>query len=118
MPVFSLLTKDNPFKIGYTSDTRQDEDVENQYKGVDIIIPHLGSIDENDFKFEEERRGMNHLMLKGIISTINKSANSICLVILCGGPHLDQEISMISHSLRWTSSRSGDFNDFTKISCS
>ena len=73
-------TKDNPFKIGYTSDTRHDEDVENQYKGVDIIIPHLGSIDESDFKFEEKRRGMNHLMLKGTISTINKSKAKLAIV--------------------------------------
>lgn len=73
-------TRENPFRIGYTSDTRHDEDVENQYKGVDIIVPHLGSIDENDFTFKEERRNKNHLMLKGTISTIYKSNAKLAIV--------------------------------------
>jgi hypothetical protein len=47
---------------------------------VDIIIPHLGSIDESDFKFEEKKKGGNHLMLKGTISTIYTSNAKLAIV--------------------------------------
>jgi len=73
-------TKEKPFKIGYTSDTRHEDDVEEQYKGVNIIVPHLGSIDENDFMLEEEERDQNHLMLKGVISTIHKSRAKLAII--------------------------------------
>jgi tetratricopeptide (TPR) repeat protein len=73
-------TRDNPFRIGYTSDTRHDEDVETQYTGVDIIVPHLGSIDESDFKFKEEKKRGDHLYLKGVVSTIIKSNAKLAIV--------------------------------------
>ena len=73
-------TEDNPFKIGYTSDTKHSEEVEEQYEGVDIIVPHLGSIDENDFNLEEEAKDEKHLMLKGVISTIHKSDASLAII--------------------------------------
>jgi tetratricopeptide (TPR) repeat protein/ribonuclease BN (tRNA processing enzyme) len=73
-------TRDNPFRIGYTSDTRHDEDVETQYAGVDIIVPHLGSIDESDFKFKEEKKRGDHLYLKGVVSTIIKSNAKLAIV--------------------------------------
>jgi tetratricopeptide (TPR) repeat protein len=73
-------TKDNLFRIGYTSDTRHDEEIEEQYKGVDIVVPHLGSIDENDFNLEEKKRHENHLMLKGVISTIYKSNAKLAII--------------------------------------
>jgi len=72
--------EDKIFRIGYTSDTRHDEDIEEQYKGVDIIIPHLGSIDENDFSLEEEERHKNHLMLRGVISTIHRSGANLAII--------------------------------------
>jgi tetratricopeptide (TPR) repeat protein/ribonuclease BN (tRNA processing enzyme) len=75
-----IFTVDNPFKIGYTSDTRHDEEVEEQYEGVDIIIPHLGSIDQSDFNLEEETRSEDHLMLKGVISTIHKSDANLAII--------------------------------------
>jgi tetratricopeptide (TPR) repeat protein/ribonuclease BN (tRNA processing enzyme) len=96
-------TKDKPFRIGYTSDTKHDGDVEKQYKGVDVIIPHLGSVDTNDFNLEEEESfpkhefvelaEMNdfdveeeeqyekdHLMLRGVISTIYKSHAKLAII--------------------------------------
>jgi len=72
-------TVENPFRIGYMSDTGHDENIENQYKGVDILIPHIGSIDESDLKFEEKRKG-NHLMLRGTISSIFKSNAKLAIV--------------------------------------
>jgi tetratricopeptide (TPR) repeat protein len=73
-------TNDNPFKIGYTSDTKHDKAIETQYKGVDIIIPHLGSIDENDFSTEKTPSHSNHLMLTGVISTIYKSKAKLAII--------------------------------------
>jgi tetratricopeptide (TPR) repeat protein len=75
-------TKIKPFRIGYTSDTRHDKDVEEQYEGVDIIVPHLGSIDENDFKMGDDtvKRDENHLMLTGVISTIYKSDAKLAII--------------------------------------
>ena len=73
-------TQENPFRIGYTSDTKHDENVENQYKDVDIIIPHLGSIDEHDFSTEERKPHPNHLMLTGVISTIYKSRAKLAII--------------------------------------
>jgi tetratricopeptide (TPR) repeat protein len=95
-------TEEKPFRIGYTSDTKRDEDIEMQYHGVDIIIPHLGSVNEkdfdleeeesfsryesreligmNDFDFEEDENGEHHLMLRGVISTIYKSHAKLAIV--------------------------------------
>lgn len=67
-------------KIGYTSDTKHVERIEDQFKGVDIIIPHLGSIDENDFNLMTKNRNSNHLMLKGVISTIYRSKAKIAII--------------------------------------
>lgn len=82
--IFELYDKDNlqgdPFKIGYTSDTRHDEAVEEQYRGVDIIIAHLGSIDENDFNLAEDKRDENHLMLKGVTSAVQKSQAKLAII--------------------------------------
>lgn len=68
-----------PFRIGYTSDTQNDKNVEEQYRGVDIIVPNLGSIEENDFK-ETLEINENHLMLKGVISTIYKSKAKLAII--------------------------------------
>lgn len=75
-------TQTDPFRIGYTSDTRHDKDIEEQYAGVDIIIPHLGSIDENDFKMGDDtvKRDENHLMLTGVISAIYKSKAELAII--------------------------------------
>lgn len=75
-------TKNKPFKIGYTSDTRHDKVIEEQYAGVDIIVPHLGSIDITDFIKDEKKKKKrgDHLMLKGVISTIQKSKAKLAIV--------------------------------------
>lgn len=69
-----------PIKIGYTSDTMHNENIEDQYRDVDIIIPHLGSIDENDFISNSKKRNSNHLMLKGVISTIYRSNAELAII--------------------------------------
>ena len=78
----SGYTKSRPFRIGYTSDTRHDMDVEEQYKDVDIIVPHLGSIDENDFNIGDDmaKKEENHLMLTGVFSTIYKSNAKLAII--------------------------------------
>jgi hypothetical protein len=93
-------TKANPFKIGYTSDTRHDQDIEKQYEGVDIIVPHLGSIDENDFTSGDDtvKRDENHLMLTGVISTIYKS-NAKLAIISEFGEELGEERATIVGAL-------------------
>lgn len=73
-------SKRKPFKIGYTSDTRHDDKIVNQYKNVDIIIPHLGSIEDNDFIIEDDKRNENHLMLKGVIATIYSSNAKLAII--------------------------------------
>ncbi len=73
-------TKRNPFKIGYTSDTGHSDYIERQYRGVDIIITHLGSIEEDDFNPSIKNTEGNHLMLKGVISTIYKSKADLAIV--------------------------------------
>jgi tetratricopeptide (TPR) repeat protein/ribonuclease BN (tRNA processing enzyme) len=88
-------TKNHPFEIGYTSDTRHDEDIEEQYKGVDIIVPHLGSIDENDFKLEEEKRHQNHLMLNGVISTIYRSNAELAIISEFGEELEEHRMSIV-----------------------
>ena len=72
--------KKKPFKIGFTSDTKHSEDIVRQYKNVDIIVPHLGSIDENDFNPMSKKRDPNHLKLKGVISTISKSKSKLAVI--------------------------------------
>jgi mRNA degradation ribonuclease J1/J2 len=93
-------SKTNPFKIGYTSDTRHDKVIEEQYEGVDIIIPHLGSIDENDFTSGDGtvKRDENHLMLMGVISTIYKS-NAKLAIISEFGEELGEERATIVGAL-------------------
>lgn len=80
-------TKSKPFKIGYTSDTGHSGHIEKQYEDVNIIISHLGSIEEDDFNPAScdaegniaDTEG-NHLMLKGVISTIYKSKANLAIV--------------------------------------
>jgi ribonuclease BN (tRNA processing enzyme) len=93
-------TQTHPFRIGYTSDTRHDKDIEEQYEGVDIIVPHLGSIDENDFTSGDEtvKRDENHLMLTGVISTIYKS-NAKLAIISEFGEELGEERATIVGAL-------------------
>lgn len=90
-------TKTNPFKIGYTSDTRHDKDVEEQYKGVDIIVPHLGSIDENDFKMGDDtvKRDENHLMLTGVTSTIYKSNAKLAIISEFGEELGEERVTLV-----------------------
>jgi tetratricopeptide (TPR) repeat protein/ribonuclease BN (tRNA processing enzyme) len=90
-------SKTNPFKIGYTSDTRHDKDIEEQYKGVDIIVPHLGSIDENDFTSGDEtvKRNENHLMLTGVISTIYKSNAKLAIISEFGEELGEERVTIV-----------------------
>lgn len=69
-------------KIGYTSDTKWSKNVVQQYESVDVIVAHLGSINEDDFKSDDEKEGIkeNHLMLTGVISTIYKSKAKLAIV--------------------------------------
>jgi tetratricopeptide (TPR) repeat protein len=90
-------TKSDPFKIGYTSDTRHDKVVEEQYEGVDIIVPHLGSIDENDFKIGDDmvKRDENHLMLAGVISTIYKSKAKLAIISEFGEELGEERVTIV-----------------------
>lgn len=72
--------KKNPFKIGFTSDTRHADEIVAQYKNVDVLVPHLGSIDENDFNPLSKKRDQNHLKLKGVISAISKSQAKLAVI--------------------------------------
>ena len=91
-------TESKPFKIGLTSDTRHDEEVEKQYKDVDIIVPHLGSIDENDFKSEDDVmvRNENHLMLRGVVSTIAKSNAKLAIISEFGEELEEHRLTIVS----------------------
>ncbi len=93
----SGYTKTNPFRIGYTSDTRHDKDIEEQYEGVDIIVPHLGSIDENDFKMGDDtvKRDENHLMLTGVISTIYKSNAKLAIISEFGEELGEERVTIV-----------------------
>ena len=90
-------TKTRPFRIGYTSDTRHDKVVEEQYEGVDIIVPHLGSIDENDFKMGDDtvKRNENHLMLTGVISTIYKSNAKLAIISEFGEELGEERVTIV-----------------------
>ncbi|MGC1120229.1 MAG: tetratricopeptide repeat protein, partial [Candidatus Methanofastidiosia archaeon] len=73
-------TRDSPLRIGYTSDTGHFESVEEQYRGVEMIIAHLGSIEKADFDPEEKDEPRNHLMLRGVMSVIDKSGARLALI--------------------------------------
>ncbi|HUV02893.1 MAG TPA: tetratricopeptide repeat protein [Desulfobacteria bacterium] len=90
-------TKTDPFRIGYTSDTRHDKDVEEQYEGVDVIVPHLGSIDENDFGIggDTAKRDENHLMLTGVISTIYKSNAKLAIISEFGEELGEERVTIV-----------------------
>jgi len=91
-------TGSKPFKIGLTSDTRHDEEVEKHYKDVDIIVPHLGSIDEKDFKSEDDVvvRNENHLMLRGVVSTIGKSNAKLAIISEFGEELEEHRLTIVS----------------------
>jgi tetratricopeptide (TPR) repeat protein len=88
-------TEKKPFKIGYTSDTEHDKSVEMQYEGVDIIVPHLGSVDLNDFIKEDKKVGKNHLMLKGVISTIQISKAKLAIVSEFGEELREHRVTIV-----------------------
>lgn len=72
--------KRKSFKIGFTSDTRHADEIVAQYKNVDVLVPHLGSIDENDFNPLSLKRDQNHLKLKGVISAISKAKAKLAII--------------------------------------
>lgn len=77
-----ILTLDydkDPIKIGFTSDTSYNAKIANQYKNINLIIPHLGSIEKNDF-FDLSTIHKNHLMLKGVVPIINKSNADLAII--------------------------------------
>lgn len=81
--ILDLYDNNEPImKIGYTSDTKCSKNIGEQYEGVDILVTHLGSINEDDFKPDDEKEGIdeNHLMLTGVISTIYKSKAKLAIV--------------------------------------
>ena len=45
-------TDSKPFMIGFTGDTRHDHKIKVQYEGMDLIVPHLGSVKPSDFNLE------------------------------------------------------------------
>ncbi|MBE9592560.1 MAG: tetratricopeptide repeat protein [Proteobacteria bacterium] len=94
----SDYTESKPFRIGFTSDTRHDKHVEEQYKDVDIIVPHLGSIDKNDFKpgDDDVKRNKNHLMLTGVNSTIYKSNAKLAIISEFGEELGEHRLTIIS----------------------
>jgi len=94
----SDYTESKPFRIGFTSDTRHDKHVEEQYKDVDIIVPHLGSIDENDFGIgddEVKRNKKDHLMLTGVNSTIYKSNAKLAIISEFGEELGEHRLTMV-----------------------
>ncbi|KAF5044837.1 Photosystem I assembly protein Ycf3 [anaerobic digester metagenome] len=97
--IFELYdeNKDNIFKIGYTSDTQCKKVISDQYEGVDLIITHLGSINEDDFKRDDEKRGIkeNHLMLTGVISTIFKSKAKLAIISEFGEELSDERVTLV-----------------------
>lgn len=92
--------EDKPFVLGYTSDTRHDETIEEQYRDVNLIIPHMGSIDQKDFgyKVKNIERNKNHLMLTGVSSTIFKS-NAELAIISEFGEELGEHRVKVIHAL-------------------
>lgn len=99
----------NIFKIGYTSDTQCRKSVGNQYDGVDLIITHLGSVNEDDFKKEDEKEGIkeNHLMLTGVISTIYKSNADLAIVSEFGEELGEHRIAIVEalNKIFWNNNR-------------
>ncbi|MGD2249174.1 MAG: tetratricopeptide repeat protein [Candidatus Methanofastidiosia archaeon] len=115
-------TEDNPFRIGYTSDTAHDEHVETQYEGMDVIISHLGSVNRKDFHMEEkeshsrytqpefdimneldkdeskldENENVHHLMLRGVIHTIYKSQAKLAIVSEFGEELGEQRMTIVN----------------------
>jgi len=73
-------TEETPFRIGLTSDTKSVERIISQYENVDIIVPHLGSIELKDFEPSKEKENSGHLMLTGVISTIDKSNAKLAII--------------------------------------
>lgn len=82
LELYDINQPDFSFKIGYTSDTKHEEEIEEQYKDVDIIIPNMNSIEYSDFKLPDKKlkRNKNHLMLTGVISTIYKSNAKLAII--------------------------------------
>lgn len=72
--------KRKPFRIGFTSDTKCDENILKQFSNVDILIPHLGSVEDNDFKLVTDKIHPNHLMLKGVISALSKTNAKLSII--------------------------------------
>lgn len=77
--IFTLNYNKEPFRIGFTSDTCYNTKIADQYKNVNLIIPHLGSIEKNDF-FDLGAPHKNHLMLKGVIPIIHKSKADLAII--------------------------------------
>jgi len=94
----SGYTEAKPFRIGFTSDTRHDKYVEEQYKDANIIVPHLGSIDKNDLKLgdDEVKRNKNHLMLTGVISTIYMSNAKLAIISEFGEELGEHRLTIVS----------------------
>ncbi len=88
--IFALHRKDkDDLKIGFTSDTKHDEMIEDQYKDMHIIVPHLGSIEDDFMEVGESISESDHLQFSGIIPVINKS-NAKLAIISEFGEELDK----------------------------
>jgi tetratricopeptide (TPR) repeat protein/ribonuclease BN (tRNA processing enzyme) len=88
--------KRKPFRIGFTSDTRCDESVLKQYKNLDVIIPHLGSVEENDFQIFSDKKHKNHLMLKGVISALSKTNAKLAIISEFGEELGEHRLKIVS----------------------
>lgn len=110
--------KRKPFRIGFTSDTKYVDEIVAQYRNVDMLVPHLGSIDENDFNPLSQKKDSNHLKLKGVISAISKSQPKLAVISEFGeelGNSRVDLVSALSRAFENTTCLTGDIGLKIKI---